>query len=194
LTFQYFPSETASIEYVTSKGCRHTESVFAMRRDLSMEIPPPTPLDGIDICSWRMESEVEQQMYVQARNECFPEAPVALEDWQYFMRSPYWAVGTKLAAFEANKLVGNVALFWDEAENQKAARKIGFTEYIFVRPAWRGKNIARSLINAGLVYLKQHGLSEAHLEVRAENRSALRLYVNLGYEVLRESRFYVLEL
>ena len=192
LTFQYFPSETASIEYVLSKGCQHTESVFTMRRDLSREIPLLSPLEGIVIRPWRMESEAEQQLYVQARNECFPEAPVELKDWQYFMQSPYWSVGTTWAAFHGEELVGNVTVFWDAAENQRSGQRIGFTEYIFVRPGWRGKNIARSLINAGLAYLKQQGLAEAHLEVRARNESALFLYADLGYEVLRESRFYVL--
>jgi ribosomal protein S18 acetylase RimI-like enzyme len=196
LTFQYFPSETASIEYVLSKGCQYTESVFAMQRDLSGELPSSSssPAGEIMIRSWCMESEAEQQRYVQARNECFPEAPIELGEWQYFMQSPQWSVGTTFAAFDGDELVGNVAAFWDEGENQRSGKKIGFTEYIFVRPQWRGKNIARRLITAGLEHLQQQGLTEAHLEVRAKNRSALRLYTDLGYEVIRESRFYVLEL
>ena len=193
LTFQYFPSETASIDYVTSRGCQHTESVFTMRRDLSKEIPCPQTVDGIIFRPWKMESEDEQQMYVDARSECFPEAPVSLGEWQYFMQSPQWASGTTLAAFDGESLIGNVALFWDEAENQKAGKQVGFTEYIFVRSNWRGKNIARTLINTGLAWLQEHGMTEAHLEVRAKNAGALNLYVDLGYEVIRESRFYVLE-
>ena len=194
LTFQYFPSETASIAYVLSKGCRYTESVCMMRRDLSSEIPSLSPPEGIVVRSWRMASEAEQRLYVQARNECFPEAPIDLEEWQYFMQSPQWSIGTTLAAFDGDELVGNIAVFWEEAGNQRTGRKIGFTEYIFVRPQWRGKHIARCLISAGLRYLKQHGLDEAHLEVRAKNQGALHLYLDLGYEVIRESRFYVLEL
>ena len=194
LTFQYFPSETASIAYVTSRGCQYRESMFTMRRDLSMEISSPPRMDEIVIRAWRMEGETEQQMYVRARNECFPEAPITLNDWQYFMQSPQWSVGTTFAAFAGEELVGNVAAFWDEAENQQSGRKIGFTEYIFVRPEWRGKNIARRLICAGLEYLQQQGMAEAHLEVRAKNQGALRLYLDLGYEVIRESRLYVLEL
>jgi ribosomal protein S18 acetylase RimI-like enzyme len=194
LTFQYFPSETASIEYVLSRGCHYTDSVFTMRRDLCQDISSLSPIDGVTIRPWRMESEVEQRQYVQARNECFPEAPVALGEWQYFMQSPHWSVGTTFAAFDGDELAGNIAVFWDEAENQRSAKRIGFTEYIFVRPRWRGRNIARSLISAGLQHLKQYGLTEAHLEVRADNASALRLYVDLGYEVIRESRFYMLEL
>ena len=194
LIFQYYPSETASTEYILSKGFRHTESVFTMRRDLSIEIASPYCMDEIVIRAWRMESEAEQHRYVRARNECFPEAPIALGDWQYFMQSPQWSVGTTFAAFDGEELVGNVAVFWDEAENQSSTQKIGFTEYIFVRPGWRGKNIARRLICAGLAHLQQQGLTEAHLEVRARNQRALRLYLDLGYEVIRESRFYVLAL
>lgn len=194
LTFQYFPSESASIEYVTSRGCQYNESVFTMRRDLSKDIPSLSPSGEITIGPWRMESQAEQQQYVRARNECFPEAPIELQEWQYFMQSPYWSVGTTFAAFDGSELIGNAAVFWDETENQISGKKIGFTEYIFVRSQWRGRNIARRLINAGLGYLKQHGLDEAHLEVRAKNKGALRLYIDLGYEVIRESRFYVLEL
>jgi ribosomal protein S18 acetylase RimI-like enzyme len=194
LTFQYFPSETASIDSVTSKGCHYSESVFTMRRDLSLEIQAMPPLEAVVIRPWRMESEAEQQAYVTARNECFPEAPIELGEWQYLMQSPQWSVGTTFAAFQDDQLIGNAAVFWDEAENQNSGRKIGFTEYIFVLPAWRGKNIARQLIIAGMQHLKEHGLGEAHLEVRAQNQNALRLYFSLGFEVLRESRFYVLSI
>jgi ribosomal protein S18 acetylase RimI-like enzyme len=194
LTFQYYPSEISSVEYVTSRGCCYTESVFRMRRDLSREIPVLAPPKGITICPWRMESQPEQQQYVQARNECFPEAPITLEEWQYFTLSPHWSVGTTFAAIDGGELAGNVAFFWNEAENLSSGKKIGFTEYIFVRPRWRGKNLARCLVYAGLAYLKGHDLEEAHLEVRARNASALHLYLDLGYEVLRESRFYVMEL
>jgi ribosomal protein S18 acetylase RimI-like enzyme len=141
-----------------------------------------------------MESEAEQQIYVDVRNVCFPEAPTQLSEWQFFMQSPEWSVGTTFAAFHDEQLVGNVAVFWNEAENQQTGRKIGYTEYIFVHPNWRGKNIARELITRGLQHLKDHGLEEAHLQVKAQNQNALRLYQKLGFEVIRESRFYVLSL
>ncbi len=194
LMFQYFPSEKASIDYVMSRGAQHLESVFTMRRDLLQKIPSNSSVDAVVIRPWRMESQEEQQMYVRVRNECFPEAPIELNEWQYFMQSPQWSVGTTFAAFHAEQVVGNVAVFWDDVQNQQTGQKIGFTEYIFVHPEWRGKNIARELITVGLRHLKDHGLDEAHLEVRAQNEGALRLYVNFGYEVIRESRFYKLSI
>ena len=33
----------------------------------------------------------------------------------------------------------------------------GYTEDIFVRPAWRGKGIARAAIAEGMRYLQEHG-------------------------------------
>jgi ribosomal protein S18 acetylase RimI-like enzyme len=194
LTFEYTSSETASIAYALSKGCQYTESVYTMRRNLLLDIPPLPAVEGVSIRPWRMESEAEQRAYVRARNICFPEAPVALSDWQYFMQSPLWSVGTTMAAFHDDELIGNVALFWDEAENQKTGTKVAYTEYIFVLPAWRGKRVARTLITNGLQYLKEHGLAEAELGVRAKNQNALSLYTQLRYEVIRESRFYVLAL
>jgi GNAT superfamily N-acetyltransferase len=194
LAFQYFPSETASIDYVLSKGCKHTESVYSMRRDLSQEIPIPVSIADVVIRPWKMESQAEQQMYVDVRNQCFPDAPIALGDWQYFMSSPMWSVGTTFAAFHGDQLVGNTAVYWNEEQNSQTGKKIGYTEYIFVHPAWRGKKIARELITLGLQYLKEHGMEEAHLEVKAQNQNALWLYMGLGFEVIRESRFYVLSL
>jgi ribosomal protein S18 acetylase RimI-like enzyme len=194
LTFQYHPSEISSIEYVMSRGCSYTESVFRMMRNLSQELPVVPPLNQIDIRSWRMESEREQQAYIQARNEAFPEAPITLADWQSFLSSPAWQQGTTITAFDGPELVGSVTVYWDEVISQQIKRKAGFTEYIFVRAKWRKRGIAAVLICQGLIYLKEHGREAAYLEVKASNQHALDLYYRLGYQLIDESRLYILEL
>jgi ribosomal protein S18 acetylase RimI-like enzyme len=198
LTFQYYPSEIPSIQFVLSKGCTYTESIFRMCRERtegSLPSIPGTPLPaGVAIRSWRMETEAEQQAYVQAHNEALPEAAFSLADWQYFLGSPQWSIGTTLTAFGGERIVGSVALYWDEAENQARGQKLGYTENVFVQSAWRGHGIARHLLVQGLVYLYEHGLETACLEVRAQNQAALNIYQQLGYRVVQESRLYVLEL
>jgi ribosomal protein S18 acetylase RimI-like enzyme len=194
LTFQYQPAETASIAYVLSKGCTYTESVFRMLRDLSQEIPSLPAPGQIDVRSWRMESVAEQQAYVTARNEAFPEAPIRLEDWQYFLSSPAWQAGTSLTAFDGQEIAGSVTVYWDEALDQQAGRPAGYTEYIFVRSKWRKRGIAPYMIRQALLYLKEHGREAAFLEVKANNQHALGLYIGLGYQVIDESRLYVLDL
>lgn len=200
LAFQYFTSETPSIDFVIGKGCVHTENVYQMARDLAQPLTPCAPPAGITLQAWRMESEAEQQHYLQARNAAFPAAPKSLGDWQYFTHSPLWAVGTTLAAFvedyagesrAARELVGSVLVYWDEAEHRHAPRKMAYTETIFVLPPWRGRGIARALVTTALAYLQVQGMAEARLEVRAQNEDALRLYRGLGYTIVNESGLYI---
>lgn len=186
MSFQYRPSESSAIDYVQSKGFVFTESLYSMERKLAFPIPNPPVTAGINLRHHKMESESEQVDYVTARNECFPEAPISLGEWQYFLSSPFWAAGTTIAAFDDETLVGNVAVFWNDEEEVK----VGYTEYIFVRPAWRGRGIAQAMIVEGMRYLKDHGINRARLEVRALNEKALGMYKKLGYQVLNESRFY----
>jgi ribosomal protein S18 acetylase RimI-like enzyme len=194
MIFQYDVTETQSIAYVLSKGCHYSESVFQMRRLLSQAIPTiPQPANVI-VRQWRMETEAEQREYIQARNEVFPEAPVALEEWQYFLQSPLWAVGNTITAFDGTRVVGSVTIYWDEDENRRLDRKAAHTEYIFVRAQWRKQGIAACLISKALNYLRERGLEEALLEVRALNRKALSLYESLGYQVVNESQLFTLEL
>ena len=50
------------------------------------------------------------------------------------------------------------------------------------------------MIRLTLLYLKEPGGEAAFLEVKANNRRTLDLYIGLGYQVNGESRLYVLEL
>lgn len=194
LTFQYHLSEIPSIDYVMSRGCIYTESVFRMMRDLAQElIVVPAPR-SIEIRRCRMENEAEQEAYVQARNEAFPESPITLADWQSFLCSPAWQEGTIVTAFDQQEVVGSVTVYGDEGISQYTGRKAGVTEYIFVRDNWRRRGIAAHLIYQGLLYLREHGYEAAYLEVRASNQHALDLYYRLGYQVVDESRLYILEL
>jgi ribosomal protein S18 acetylase RimI-like enzyme len=165
-----------------------------MWRDLRRSLPEVRNPAGIAVRLWRMESEAEQIAFIEAYDEAFPEAPMALADWQYLLGSPLWATGGAMAAFDGEDLAGSVTVFWDEEQNRRSGEQAGFTEYIFTRPRWRGRGIARCLIAQALGYLRDHSLQEARLEVRARNETALGLYRSLGYEVAEETKLYVLTL
>jgi ribosomal protein S18 acetylase RimI-like enzyme len=141
-----------------------------------------------------MDSEEELQAYVRARNEAFPESPVSLADWQAFLQSPTWQDGRVITALDGKEVAGCVAAYYDEVLGQYTGDRAGLTEYIFVRPRWRGRGIAAHLISLGLRYLKEQGRDAAYLEVKASNEEALSLYRRLGYEVIDQTGFYVLEL
>jgi ribosomal protein S18 acetylase RimI-like enzyme len=190
IIFQNYPTEVAIIQFLQQQGFVHTESIYQLTRDLSQAIPEVLAPPGMQAVPWRMESEAEQRTYVQARNIVFPESSITLDDWRDFMNSALWNVGTCLAIFDGPDLAGSIALYWDEEQNQRTGRQVGFTEYIFVLPRWRGLGLGTYLVSQGLAYLRKHGLREAQLEVKAANVGALGLYTRLGYQVARESWFF----
>lgn len=196
MIFEYLTTETDAIAYVLARGFAYTESVFAMSRDLvKAELPQvKLPKDPVTLKRWKMETEAEQRAYVSARNQCFPESPIQLEEWQFFMQSPLWPNAVVSAAFAGGELVGCASVYWNEEENLQSGSKAGYTEDIFVLPAWRGCGVAAALIADGLAYLRTHGMEAARLMVRAQNQEALGLYRRLGFQVGGESRFYARDL
>ncbi len=194
ITFQYHPSEAASIDYVISKGCKHSGTVVRMMRGLAFDLPDAAMPEGVTVRRWRMETEAEQKAYVQARNEAFPDNPVALADWQGFLSSSSWHEGVAITAFDGEEVVGSVAAFPDEMLSQHTGTRAAYTEYIFVRSKWRKRGVAAYIVVQALEYLKELGREAAYLEVNASNDEALDLYRRLGYNVVDETCLYVLEL
>ncbi len=194
MMFEYHLDETPAIAYMEARGFRHVQSAFQMARDLTAPITAPPLPQGFRMDRWKMESEDEQRAYVDARNECFPQAPITLENWQYYQGSEQWESGTTIACFKDGELVGNVNVYWTAEEVRQAGAAFGYTEDIFVRPAWRGRGIARAMVAEGMRFLREKGMVEARLTVAAQNESALGLYRGLGYRVTQERRHYAREI
>ena len=194
MKFQYFPYEVDSINFITSKGFPHTGSIFSMQRNLKQPIPSIETPPGFLLKPWRLETQEEREQYIKARNLCFPNAPISLDEWVYFMSSPNWATATNFAVFDQDQLAGCLTTYWDEEQNRSQAEKIGYTEYIFVCPQWRGNGLASALISEALNYLKQNGMQFAQLQVNTSNRNALSLYERLGYNIIQESSLFSREI
>jgi ribosomal protein S18 acetylase RimI-like enzyme len=180
-------SETALITYAGEQGFEHRASAYAMVRPLATPIAPAVIPEGIRLRHWKMPTTEAQHTYLDARNAAFPRFAWGWDEFQYFMGSPLWAVGTSVAAFAGEQLVGNVLVYWDPDVLQHPATSYGYTEEIFVSADWRGRGLARAMITEALVHLAEHGLAEAHLQVNAANPTALRLYTDLGYEIASET-------
>jgi len=74
--------------------------------------------------------------------------------------------------------------------------EIGEIEYghiitLNVAPTYRRRRIATKLMNEIESMLKQRGISECRLEVREDNKSAIKLYNKLGYQIIEKlERYY----
>lgn len=76
-----------------------------------------------------------------------------------------------------NNIVGFVNTIVDIQNQRSEIRSIG------VLPNYRGKGIGRSLLQHSLSYFAKMGISSCHLTVASQNRSALRLYEEIGFNV-----------
>jgi len=86
------------------------------------------------------------------------------------------------AAWDGEHLAGMVLAHIDIKEKEGQNQKHGYTEHIYVRPAWRQRGLASALISKSLQVLKAQGLNEAELGVDSENESAaFSLYQRMGY-------------
>lgn len=80
---------------------------------------------------------------------------------------------------EDGRVVGNVTLQRGDPYGQRWQ-----IANVAVYPAYRGRGIARALMEAALAYIRKQGGSWAVLQVRADNATAKGLYERLGFEAI----------
>jgi ribosomal protein S18 acetylase RimI-like enzyme len=94
-------------------------------------------------------------------------------------------------AWVGDQLAGMVLAHINEKENTERGRQHGYTEHIYVRPAWRGRGLASALVANSLQVLKAQGMTEAELGVDSQNESAaFHLYEQLGYRTYSVDTWY----
>lgn len=72
--------------------------------------------------------------------------------------------------------------------------RIGISDDVFVVPEWRGRGLAKFLVNAALDYLRRQGITQARLEVLIENAPAMRIYQATGHEIVNEETILGLDI
>ncbi len=126
---------------------------------------------------WEAQKEMNEGLFENVVEDWLEEKfPLWLEDPGHTPQ--FWQV-----AWAGDQIAGMVLARIDEKENQERQRKHGYTEHIYVRPAWRKRGLASALIARSLQVLKERGILEAELGVDAENESAaFSLYQRMGYK------------
>ena len=129
--------------------------------------------------------------YVRLRRESLLDAPLALsaspeDDFAatadalipQIARSPDWVI---FGAFENGALVGAVGAMRDR--HLKAAHKLHVWG-MYVTPAFRGRGIARALLEAAIAHARTlPGVARVRLAVSSAAPGARRLYESVGFRV-----------
>jgi ribosomal protein S18 acetylase RimI-like enzyme len=100
-------------------------------------------------------------------------------EWQ---TDPKFDPSLFVVAWDGAEIAGGVINEINATENAAFDRKRGWLASVFVRRPWRRRGLARAVVAASLVVLRDRGMTSAGLGVDADNPTgALRLYEEAGF-------------
>jgi mycothiol synthase len=184
--------EVGSHALLKAHGYAPFRYAFKMARDLADPIPDLPMPEGVEI---RPAEPAHFRRIWEAEREAFQDhwgyTPWPEENYQRFLAFPYYDPSLWRVAWDGDQVAGSVLSYIDPKENERFGRLRGYTEDITVRRPWRKRGLASALIARSLEALRQRGMTEAALEVDAENPTgALRVYERLGFNTTKRRSLY----
>lgn len=180
-------SEISNNTLFIEKGFTPFQYLYGMVNDLSKPTESSAELGDIGIQYWKMESDKDEQDYLQLEALIWPESQLGLNRLREYKSNKNW---TAITARTNGEIVGSV-MCWEELD---AGSQIGIIEDLFVLPNWRKKGIAKALLLKALFTLKESGLQKAELMVSSENPMAISLYESVGFSTESEEIRYCISL
>lgn len=110
---------------------------------------------------------------------CFRRNPYRKEQIEWFLASPR---AIAFLSFRNDTAVGSMMLSLSGAQGRVVS--------LGVHPSWRGKGVAKELMEAAEDWFLKSGATEIVLEVKVDNQEAIRLYSSLGYQITRTLKSY----
>jgi ribosomal protein S18 acetylase RimI-like enzyme len=172
--------DAAARELFESRGYREARRFYEMTIELTEDPVVPEVPDGLAVDEVR---EGEERAFYDALNEAFAEHwewhPTPFEEWferrqgqHHDEHGPVWFVirdGDELAAVTRN-----------DADSAGG----GYVGAIGVRPAWRGRGLAKVLLYRTFAEFWRRGTPRVTLDVDTENATgAVALYERVGMRV-----------
>ncbi len=179
----------ATLPFATRHGYVAVRPFWIMIRDLGQPIEAAAMPDGLEIRPVRTQ---DHRPIWDADAEAFLDhygtGPRTDDEFRAFFADPdlvfpLWQVG-----WDGDEVAGSVIVGVHEAENARLGIRHGWLEHVSVRRPWRGKGLARALVTAALVALREAGLEHALLGVDAANPTgAIQVYERTGFTVHRHA-------
>lgn len=161
------------LSYWFARGFTIFNTIVVFKFDLDREIPRYPLPEGVEVLPFALDNSEAMEKYHQAELASF--GGVA---WS--MNHLGWMQGAQemvnFCAFHGSELIANTST-WRISEERSA------TENVFVIPKWQKHGVARSVICTALDYLKAQGKTIATLGTHGNNKKAIRLYTQIGYEL-----------
>jgi ribosomal protein S18 acetylase RimI-like enzyme len=169
---------------LSARGWRHTRSAFDLLRAVEPDwrIPAPVWDSGLVVRELRRDdaSAVHHLVYVDAAWADVPGHHAReLAEWRQIFLSDAAVPERQVLAWRGDRLVG-------AALGRMYSGDVGWIAQLAVARDQRGRGIGRALLLEALRRWTAAGAVALGLGVLAENRGALRLYLDVGLRVQRE--------
>jgi mycothiol synthase len=184
--------EPGNVALFESEGYRAFRYAFAMIHRRVVDAEPIAMPEGLEI---RPVTPDQHRPIFEADDEAFHDhfehRPATEDDFVATFAQPDLDTSLWKVAWDGDEVAGGVfTTIWKE-ETEALGVKRAWLESVFTRRPWRRRGLARALIGATLVELRERGIEEAMLGVDAENPTgALALYEGLGFEVKVRTQRY----
>jgi len=184
--------ETGAIALLESEGYVVGRYGFMMIRPTLVDVAADPMPDGLEIRPVRPE---HHRAIWDADNEAFRDhfehREQTEEDYTALFGQPDLDTSLWQVAWAGDEVAGSVQSWIWAHENETLGVRRGWLERISVRRPWRRRGLARALITAALVELRERGMDDAMLGVDAENPTgALSVYESVGFRVKQRSSGY----
>jgi len=115
--------------------------------------------------------------------------PNTVDEVTYFINSSSYSPEDVVLTCDGDKVVG-YCWIGIACEGGATSERRGRIFMLGVDPDYRGKEIGKRVLLAGLARLKSKSLQVAELTVDSENKAACALYKSIGFKVLTSSFWY----
>ncbi|HSK51851.1 MAG TPA: GNAT family N-acetyltransferase [Clostridia bacterium] len=185
-------TEEGAIRLLESEGYTIRRYAFTMiNRHLDRATIVPLP-EGLEI---RPVTPDQHRAIFDADDEAFKDhfehRAATEQDFTTLFAHPDLDTSLWQVAWDGDQVAGSVQTWIWKSENEALGLRRGWLESVSVRRPWRRRGVAKALISASLVQLRERGMEEAMLGVDAENPTgALGVYESVGFEVKVRARSY----
>ena len=174
-------------EIAAANGLTRGRDLYQMRRSL------PVP-EAFEIETRPFRPGLDDEAWLAVNNRAFewhPEQGGWDEATLKARQAESWFDPDGLLVYEAEADHGRLAGFCWTRIHAEDHPPLGEIYVVAVDPDFQGRGLGRRLVLAGLDHLAKAGLAIGMLYVDAANRGAVKLYIDLGFDVDHIDRAYV---
>ncbi len=177
-------SDTRRAQLFAAEGFAPIRYYFEMRRPLDGAVPEPVVPEGLTLVPYAPgRDEAVRVAHNEAFRDHWGSSEIDAETWGAWVTGHHdFRADCSMLVLDGDEVAGYALNSLHPADWPALGFREGWTHQLGVRRPWRGRGVARALLDATARRFAAEGLEFATLDVDADNPTgALALYQGVGY-------------